>query len=645
MHRLTRLRCAAGLAASLTIGMLFATAPTPASAATVTSVTGSAYGYRAFNITLFGGVQPDTGPTPTVALASDASNSPQSGSAATGLVTYGPATLFTSDGISVQTSGSPGTSGAVTSTASVNDINKATTQSASTGSEELTADNLSSSCTSGNPVGSTSVTNGFVTTLSGSADPNPPTYANVPANPAPNTSINGSIDLSSTDTETFTYVFNEQTTDSAGNLTVNAVDEYLHGPTAKGNVIIGQVVCGTSPRTTAPYASLNTAFPNQQVGTTSAAQTVTFTNPTSAAVSVWVGAPTGTNAADFSISNNLCGTSSTSTVSVAKNGGTCTLQATFAPTAFGSRAALLTFNDGATPLPTAGLAGSADSSKVAVVGSCSGSGCSGGGLYAKQDAQPYQSLGGVIEAAPTVASVPGPNGPAPMVIYIGLGSDTNLYIRSDTQGWQAFGPPGTSCLDSPGATVTPPNGTAYTLTIACQGSDHALYYAQVPLTWGTLPSIGSGGWTDLGGTLNAGPAVTSINGTITFVVTGGGGQLYQRGISAGYSAINGSCLDHVAVANNELGTTAYLACHGSNNGLWLSVNSGGSWGSFINLGGTVQNSPAIAVTSTEVTLWVEGSNAAIYHRTTDLNGGNVSGYVNDGGSVQFGAAGTGMIAT
>lgn len=642
MHQLKRLSSAAGAVALLTTGMLFAT---PAGAAGgVTSVTGSAYGYRAFNISLFGGAQPDTGPTPAVTLASDASNSPQSNTATTGLVQYGPATLLSSDGISIQSLGSIGTNGSVTSTASVNDINKATTQSASTGSEELTADNMSASCTSGNPVGSTTLINGTVATLSGSADPNPPTIVNVPANPPPNYTVNGSIDISSTDTETFTFVFNEQTT-ASGTLTVNAVDEYLHGPTAKGNIIIGQVVCGTAPQTTVPYASLNTGFANQQVGTTSTAQTVTFTNPTSAAVNVWVGAPTGTNAADFSLGSTTCGTSSTSTVSVAKNGGTCTAQVTFAPSAFGSRSASLTFNDGSTPSPTAGLTGSGDSAKVAVVGSCSGAGCSGGALYAKQDAQAYQALGGTLEATPTVASIPGPNGSAPMVIYIGLGSDTNLYIRGDTQGWQAFGPPGTSCLDSPGATVTPPNASGYLLTIACQGSDHALYYAQVPVTWGRLPSIGSGSWVDLGGTLSAGPAVTSIGGQITFIVTGTGGQLYQRGISTGYSSINGSCLDHVAVANNESSTTGYIACHGTDNGLWLSVNTGSGWGSFINLGGVIQNSPGIAVTSTRVTIWVEGSNAAIYHRTTDLSGGSVSGYVNDGGSVQFGAAGTGMVAT
>ncbi|HVM02439.1 MAG TPA: hypothetical protein VM263_07185, partial [Acidimicrobiales bacterium] len=50
--------------------------PASATHTTVTAVSGSAFGYWADEISLFGGAQADVGPTPTVALASDASNSP-----------------------------------------------------------------------------------------------------------------------------------------------------------------------------------------------------------------------------------------------------------------------------------------------------------------------------------------------------------------------------------------------------------------------------------------------------------------------------------------------------------------------------------------------------------------------------------------
>lgn len=236
---------AAAAAVALTAGLLVAMGARPVAAATnVTAVTGSAYGYHAFNIALFGGAQTPVGPTPTVALAPNASNSPQSAMAASGVVGYGPATLFSSDAISVHSSGSLGASGSVTSASSVSNINKSTTQPTITGSEPLTADNISSTCTASGSgtTGSTTVTNGTLVTNNGTT---PPTVVTVPASPAANTSINGSV-VAGTSTDTFTDVFNEQTTDTSGNLIVNAVDEYFHGPTLTGNLIIGQVVCGVA---------------------------------------------------------------------------------------------------------------------------------------------------------------------------------------------------------------------------------------------------------------------------------------------------------------------------------------------------------------------------------------------------------------
>lgn len=229
-------RLALSAVPAFTAGVLMLVSASSSSAAG--GVTGSAFGYGTFNIKLFGGPQNAVAPTPTATLGSDASNSPQSGSATTGVVQYGPATLFTSDAISVQTSGTAGSK--VSSTASVKDINKATTQS-STGSETLTADAISASCsssTTGNS-GSASVTNGTFISDNG---PTPPTTVSVPANPGPNTNISGVLHVNSS-TDSFHYVFNEQST-SNGVLTVNAVDEHFDGPTLTGNLIIGQVTCG-----------------------------------------------------------------------------------------------------------------------------------------------------------------------------------------------------------------------------------------------------------------------------------------------------------------------------------------------------------------------------------------------------------------
>src|SRR5207245_1683134 len=95
------------------------------------------------------------------------------------------------------------------------------------------------------------------------------------------------------------------------------------------------------------------SFGNQNVGTTSAAQAVTLSNPSGAALTITSIGFTGTNPGDFGQTNNCPLSPST----LAAN-GTCTVNVTFTPTATGSRSATLTVSDSAsnTP-PTAGVSG------------------------------------------------------------------------------------------------------------------------------------------------------------------------------------------------------------------------------------------------------------------------------------------------
>ena len=266
------------IATLLATGLLAGLGGSPASAATkkVTAVNGSAFGYWAHNISLFGGAQPDTGPTPTVTLASNAGNSPQTASAPSGTVVYGPAYLFTSDGITVSTSGTLGSSGFARSSTSMTNVNKATTQPSVTGSEIVTADSISSTCnasTSGNS-GSTTThytsVGGFdggavLQTDSGldvngdgdylDAGEHPPVNVAVGQNPGVNATYYGHIHLSSTSTDNFKVVFNEQST-SGTTRTVNAVHEYFGvtsagndpNSTLRGELIAGRSVCGVTVR-------------------------------------------------------------------------------------------------------------------------------------------------------------------------------------------------------------------------------------------------------------------------------------------------------------------------------------------------------------------------------------------------------------
>ena len=103
----------------------------------------------------------------------------------------------------------------------------------------------------------------------------------------------------------------------------------------------------------APIASLSppaVAFGNQNVNTTSQAQTVTLSNSGNAALSINSITITGTNSGDFAQTNN-CGTSVAA-------GTTCAISVTFAPTGNGARTATLAVSDNATGSPqTASLAG------------------------------------------------------------------------------------------------------------------------------------------------------------------------------------------------------------------------------------------------------------------------------------------------
>jgi len=91
-------------------------------------------------------------------------------------------------------------------------------------------------------------------------------------------------------------------------------------------------------------------FGGQNVGTTSAAQAVTRSNLSGAALTITSVGFTGTNPGDFGQTNNCPSTLAT--------GATCTINVTFTPTATGTRSAILTVTDNASNSPqTSGVSG------------------------------------------------------------------------------------------------------------------------------------------------------------------------------------------------------------------------------------------------------------------------------------------------
>jgi len=211
--------------------------------AAASDVTGSAFGYQA-TVSLFGAPQPSSGPAPTVTLPAGGSATPVTASAATGKAEAGPATFFSSGQIDVSTQGTPG--GTVTSSVKIANVN-------ASGQEALTADSMASTCTAAasGVSGSTTIANATLVTDSGddtAGAVHPEVKVPVPADPAPNTSIEGHVHVNGKQ-DNFRYVFNEQITNPDGSITVNAAHEFLLGPIGVGDLYIGQSVCSLAGST------------------------------------------------------------------------------------------------------------------------------------------------------------------------------------------------------------------------------------------------------------------------------------------------------------------------------------------------------------------------------------------------------------
>ena len=214
--------------------MLFA----PPAGAQVSGVSGGAFGFKA-SVSLFGGPANNAGPLPTVTLPSSGATPPVTATEAQTEAKFGPAVIFSSGAITVSTEGSVGAGGSATSSVDIRNVNRSL-------QEVFTAGRLQSSCRAGDSgaSGSTTMTGGLLRTsegadLDGEGDD---TEITLPNDPAPNTEHQGAIE---TVGDTYRIIFNEQIP-QAGGITVNAAHMFLLGPTAVGELIVGQSVCAVS---------------------------------------------------------------------------------------------------------------------------------------------------------------------------------------------------------------------------------------------------------------------------------------------------------------------------------------------------------------------------------------------------------------
>ena len=221
--------------------------------------------------------------------------------------------------------------------------------------------------------------------------------------------------------------------------------------------------------------------------------------------------------------------------------------------------------------------------------------------------------------------------------YIVVGTDNNLWMRTDSQAWSAIGNSGTYCKGfpyRPGATVV-----GSTLYIVCVGSTGDIYLVWTRL--GSWPPPTLQGVQDYGGSPTGGPGVATIGGTLTVLDVGqtnGGANVYSATSPNSWSPVsNWFC--NWAIGFASAYGTAYMACDGTNSALWWAYNSGSGWSSAYSLGGTVRDGPTVAPTAGNAMFYIEGSDGQIWDNSTD---GNTGTWHADGGAIALGTAASGL---
>ena len=277
------------VAVAVTLGVGIATLSGPSSA-DVTNIGGQAFGASA-NV-----VVPITGavtrpPAPIVTLPPGGTQTAENVR-----LVAGPAVLFSTESVTVSSTGQAGPGGFVESSVVTGRVN-------TSGNENFSAAGVQSRCRidETQTIRSTTITGGTVRTDSGIdlnndndyTDPgeHAPVDTPVPTNPPPNTVIPGHLHIGEA-TETFEYIFNEQLTGPDGTLIVNAVHLRLIGPGATGDVIIGQSACRATVTATPTTVTPTTATPTTATPTTVTPTTVTPTTVTPTTVTPTTVTPT-----------------------------------------------------------------------------------------------------------------------------------------------------------------------------------------------------------------------------------------------------------------------------------------------------------------------------------------------------------------
>ena len=245
--------------------------------------------------------------------------------------------------------------------------------------------------------------------------------------------------------------------------------------------------------------------------------------------------------------------------------------------------------------------------RVAVVGTDNG-------LWVRRsDSSAWGTLGGTLIDTPSIVV----NGST--TYYVVLGSDRNVWVRTDAIGWDRLGPVGTNC-QGPSAAVS--KGW---LAVGCTGGDKALWVGKTALPASGLPKLP--GWGSMGGILKTGPSLSDAStGTsgaaFGYTVLGADSRPWFRTDAVGWKMRSNALCGGVVASSQR---AEALACKDDASASLKTFHAPSQPGATLLapkiVNGSIQGRPAVTADSTGTArYYVLGSDGTIWRATQQPNG-------------------------
>jgi len=370
----------------------------------------------------------------------------------------------------------------------------------------------------------------------------------------------------------------------SGNLTTGTLTGLTNGTVYTVTVTAVNTNGGSPPSTPSnnvkpglavtSFAPTALTYSIEDVGSTTAAQTLTLSNAGQGAMGISSIGATG----DFGQTNSC-----PAQLAV---GASCPISVTFSPTAGGARTGTVTISSDAASGPTSiPLSGTAATWSA------------------------WQNATGATNGPPSVSSI------ASGRIDLFARNRNNALIHTwfDGTTWQPAENLGGSLTSDP-ASVSAGNGQ---LDVFARGGDQALYHTSYDgTTWHY--------WERLGGTLKSGPAATSsATGRLDAFAQGMDGALYQISFAnsswGSWTLVGGSLTSKAAVVSPSSGHIDVFA-RGRDFAMYhqSSGDSGATWSGWERLGGYLTSAPGAASWGTgRLDVFALSSDNAVYHMWFD----------------------------